>query len=369
MDSELRAAIAARLERVRDRLRQLGLHALWVGQSTNLRYLSGVVEHPSERLFGALIPAEGEPAMIVPRLYHDEMQELSAISQVHSWSDEGGMGTAIRRWFDLPDAATMAVDPQLQASFLFAFQDQLPRARFVSAAGLLSELRLHKDEYEKACLRKAGEIADAVMTEITSRSPVGRTERHIAADIERLFEAHGSEGVSFSPIASAGPNAAFPHHRPDDTVVQPGDCLVLDFGGVYQGYASDMTRTVFAGDPPAEMRRIYEIVQAAQQHAVEQLRPGMPAQAADALARDYINQAGYGPQFVHRLGHGIGLDVHEAPYVVAGSDVPLEPGVAFSVEPGVYVTGLGGVRIEDIVLMNVDGPERLNKVPRELLAL
>ena len=342
---------------------------MWLGQSTNLRYLSGVVEKPSERLFGAWIPADGEPAMLVPRLYHDEMAELSAISTVRSWSDEEGMASAIGRWLNVPYGATIAIDPLLQASFLFLFQEQLPKARFASAAELLSEMRLYKDDFEKACLRRAAQTADAVMAEITRRSPVGRKEREVAADVERLFAEQGSEGVSFLPIASAGPNAAFPHHAPDDTVIQAGDCLVLDFGGVYAGYASDITRTIFAGDPPPEMRRIYEVVQAAQQRAVEQLRPGMPAQAADALARDYIAEAGYGPAFIHRLGHGIGLDVHEAPYIVAGNQTELRPGVAFSVEPGIYLTGLGGVRIEDIVLMNEDGPERLNHAPRELVVV
>jgi Xaa-Pro aminopeptidase len=368
VNPELRAAITARLGRARELLRERGWYALWLGQSTNLRYLSGVVEKPSERLFGAFVPADAEPAMVVPRMYHDEMGELAAISTVRSWTDEDGMASAVDRYLEVPPGATVAVDPLLHASFLFLLQEQLRNVTFVSAGGLLSEMRLYKDHYEKACLRRAAQIADAVMVEVTGRSPVGRKERDIATEIERLFYEGGSEGVSFSPIASAGPNAAFPHHWPDDTTIEPGQCLVLDFGGVHQGYASDMTRTIFAGEPPAEMRRIYEVVRAAQQHAVAHLRPGMAAQAADALAREYVSGAGYGSAFIHRLGHGIGLDVHEAPYLVAGNTAALRPGVAFSVEPGVYVTGLGGVRIEDIVVMNDQGPERLNHVPREFLA-
>jgi Xaa-Pro aminopeptidase len=366
---ELRAAIRARLQRVPALLAERGWDALWLGQSTNLRYLSAVVEKPSERLFGAWIPAAGEPLMVVPRLYHDEMQELSAIERVGSWTDEEGMASAVDRYLDVRAEATIAVDPLLHASFLFLFEERLPKAKFVSAASLLTEMRLRKDDYEKDCLRRAGQLADQVMAEITSRPPAGRQEREIAADIIRLFDEVGSEGVSFSPIASAGPNAAFPHHAPDDSVVQSGQCLVLDFGGVCEGYASDITRTIFAGEPPAEMRRIYEVVKAAQQHAVDGLRPGMPAEAADALAREYIAGAGHGPQFIHRLGHGIGLDVHESPYIVGGNHQQLQPGVAFSVEPGVYVNGLGGVRIEDIVLMNDDGPERLNHAPRQLVAV
>ncbi|HEU0166566.1 MAG TPA: Xaa-Pro peptidase family protein [Chloroflexota bacterium] len=366
MNAALRAAVEARLRRAQALLRAQGRDALWVGQSTNLRYLSGVVEHPSERLFGALIPADGEPRMIVPRLYHDEMAGISAIGEVRSWTDEEGMASAIGRFVDVSPDATIAMDPLTHAAFLFLFQDELPKARFVSAAPLLAEMRLKKDEYEKGCLRRAAKMADAVMAEVTSRSPVGRREKDVAADIVRLFEEQGSEGVSFSPIASAGPNAAFPHHGPDDTVIKAGDCLVLDFGGVCEGYASDITRTIFAGEPAAEMRAIYDVVRQAQQHAFEHLEPGMPARAADELARAYIAGAGYGERFIHRLGHGIGLDVHEPPYVVATNEQALEPGVAFSVEPGVYVTGLGGVRIEDIVVMNDSGPERLNHAPREL---
>ncbi|MBV9119343.1 MAG: aminopeptidase P family protein [Chloroflexi bacterium] len=366
MQAELREAIARRIEKFQAELRVRGWHAAWLGQSTNLRYFSGVVEHPSERLFGAWIPAEGEPFMLVPRLYHDEMQSLSAISTVVSWNDEEGMDAAVHSHLAMPAGSTIALDPQLQARFVFLFREQLAKVQFTSAGPLIEQLRLRKDSYEQACLQRAAEIADAVMAEITAGPLIGRSERDVAADIVRSFEEHGSEGVSFSPISSAGANAAHPHHGPDGSIIKPGDCLVLDFGGVHQGYASDITRTVFAGQPEQRMRHIYETVRLAQQHAVENLRPGITAAQADALARDYIAEAGFGGRFLHRLGHGIGLDVHEPPYIVGGSNQVLEPGVAFSVEPGIYVTGLGGVRIEDIVLMGEAGVERLNHAPREL---
>ncbi len=369
MDLELRRTVEARIARARGLLQARGWQALWVGASTNLRYLSGVVEKPSERLFGAFIPLEGDPFMLVPRLYHDEMADLSAIADVKSWSDEEGMAAALRRACPLEPGSTLAIDPLLQASFVFLFQEQLSGVRLVSAGDLLGELRLRKDDYEKDCLRRVAGLADAVMSEVTRASLVGRTERQVAERIEQLFRELGSEGVSFSPIVSAGPNAAYPHHQPDDTVIAEGQGVVLDFGGVYRGYASDITRTVFMGQPPAELRRIYSVVREAQQLAVERLRPGMAASAADAVAREHIAEAGYGPAFVHRLGHGIGLDVHEPPYLVEGNAARLDPGCAFSVEPGIYVPGLGGVRIEDIVFMNADGAERLNSVSRELLGL
>src|SRR5579872_4330549 len=173
MTPELRAAIAARLERARGKLQEQGWAGLWLGQSTNLRYLSGVVEKPSERLFGAFIPAEGEALMIVPRLYHDEMRELSAIAEVRSWTDEEGMASAVDRWLDLPAGAKVAVDPLLQASFLFLFQERKPEATFVSGGELLGGLRIYKDDYEKDCLRQAARVADDVMAQITSRSPAG----------------------------------------------------------------------------------------------------------------------------------------------------------------------------------------------------
>ncbi len=304
--------------------------------------------------------------MVVPRLYQDEMAEISAIPQVRSWTDEMGMAAAARTLIDVPDGATVAIDPLLHASFLFLLEEQLPGRNFVSAESLLTNLRLHKDEYEKECLRRAARMADNVIAEVTSHPLTGRTEAAVAADIERLFKEQGSQGVSFPPIVSAGANAAFPHHMPDETVIQAGDGVVLDIGGVYEGYASDITRTVFAGEPSADMKRIYEIVRQAQEKACQGLTVGMEAQQADAIARSSIEGAGHGRDFIHRLGHGIGLDVHESPYLVTGNAQKLDPGVAFSVEPGVYITGLGGVRIEDIVVMNEDGPERLNHAPREL---
>ncbi|MGH2363410.1 MAG: M24 family metallopeptidase [Chloroflexota bacterium] len=361
---ELCIAIEARLARAQAGLRQRGWDLLWLGASTNLRYLSGVDERPSERLFGAAIPAAGTPRLVVPQLYEHEMAELSAIQDVRAWADELGPHGAARL-IEVPDGATLALDPLLHARFGFLLREAFPGRRFVSAEGLLAEMRLRKDEQEKAALRRAAAMADAVIAEVTSRPLAGRTERAVAVEVEQLYRQQGSEGVSFAPIVSAGANASAPHHRPDDTTIQPGDGVVIDCGGVSGGYASDITRTVFAGEPTPEMRRVYEVVQAAQERACTRISLGMAAGTADGIARAAIEAAGYGPYFVHRLGHGIGLDVHEAPYLVSGSSVPLEAGVAFSVEPGVYLPGVGGVRIEDIVLMNDSGPERINHAPRE----
>ncbi|HUZ78597.1 MAG TPA: Xaa-Pro peptidase family protein [Chloroflexota bacterium] len=361
---EVRTAIQARLTRAQASLRQCGWDLLWLGASTNLRYLTGVNEKPSERLFGAAIPASGAPLLVVPLLYEREMAELSAIEDVRAWADElGAEGAA--RLIPVPDGATVALDPLLLARFGFLLREVFPGRSFVSAEALLAELRLRKDEQEKAALRRAAAMADAVIAEVTSRPLVGRTERAVAAEVEHLYRQQGSEGVSFAPIVSAGANAASPHHLPDGTIIQPGDSVVIDCGGVSGGYASDITRTVFAGEPAPEMRRVYQVVQAAQEQACTRVSLGMAAGTADSIARAAIEAAGYGPYFVHRLGHGIGLDVHEAPYLVSGSSVPLETGVAFSVEPGVYLPGVGGVRIEDIVLMNDSGPERINHAPRE----
>jgi Xaa-Pro aminopeptidase len=193
----------------------------------------------------------------------------------------------------------------------------------------------------------------------------GRRELDVAADLAESLRAHGHETVEFT-IVGSGPNGASPHHEAGEREIRPGDAVVLDFGGRMAGYCSDITRTVVVGEPEPELVRVHGIVRAAQQAGVEAVAPGVPCEAVDAAARAVIEEAGFGEAFMHRTGHGIGLDVHEPPYIVAGNRTPLEPGMTFSVEPGIYLAGRFGVRIEDIVAVTRDGVERLNEAPREL---
>jgi D-alanyl-D-alanine dipeptidase len=236
---------------------------------------------------------------------------------------------------------------------------------FVAAGRALPLLRAVKDEDEIGRLRAAAEGADAVFAQVVATPFEGRREMDVAADLDRLLREHGHDRVDFT-IVGSGPNSASPHHHSGERVIARGDSVVMDFGGVANGYCSDITRTAFVGEPTEEQRRIYDTVHDAQQAAFDAVRPGVPAQEVDRAARAVISDAGYGPFFVHRTGHGIGIEIHEPPYIVEGNEILLQPGMTFSDEPGIYLPGKFGVRIEDQVVVTEDGAERLNEATREL---
>jgi D-alanyl-D-alanine dipeptidase len=235
----------------------------------------------------------------------------------------------------------------------------------VSAAELLGALRTVKDAEEIAALRRAGAAADATFEEICAGRFAGRTEREVASDLGRLLISHGHSSADFT-IVAGGPNSASPHHEPGERTLKEGDAVVMDFGGVLDGYCSDTTRTLSIGGPSDELVRVHEVVKEAQEAGVAAVRPGVAAQDVDRAARHVIEDAGYADAFFHRTGHGIGVEVHEHPYIVEGNDEPLRVGTTFSVEPGIYLEGRFGVRIEDIVAVTEDGVERLNLSSREL---
>ena len=217
-------------------------------------------------------------------------------------------------------------------------------------------------------MRAAGRAADAAFADVAALPFAGRTEAEMSAELDRLLRAHGHQRVDFTVVGS-GPNAASSHHEPGDRRVEPGDAVVMDFGGVQDDYYSDITRTVFVGEPSDEQREVYGIVRTAQQAAFEAVRPGVSAQEVDRAARKVITDAGYGDRFVHRTGHGIGLELHEPPYIVEGNRTPLQTGMTFSDEPGIYLLGRFGVRIEDQVVVTDDGAERLNEATRDLIVV
>ncbi|MGZ4132778.1 MAG: M24 family metallopeptidase, partial [Actinomycetota bacterium] len=244
-------------------------------------------------------------------------------------------------------------------------QGVLPGARFAPASPVISRLRAVKDDDELDTLRRAGAAADATFGDILTLPFAGRREQEVAADLARLLVEHGHDRADFTIVAS-GPNAASPHHEPGDRTIQPGDAVVLDFGGALDGYFSDTTRTVVVGEAPAGFEPVYALVKQAQEAAVEAVRPGVAIQEVDRAARRVIAAGGYGERFIHRTGHGIGLEVHEPPYVIEGDVTVLEPGMTFSVEPGIYLEGRFGVRIEDVVAVTADGADRLNRTTRDL---
>ena len=259
-------------------------------------------------------------------------------------------------------AGVVAVGDQTWARFVLALQEALPSAVFRSAGPVVAPLRARKDEAEIEALRQAADGADAVALEMAQRSFAGRPEHDVSREIvERLLDT-GHERVNFSIVAS-GPNAASPHHEAGSRVIEEGDVVVCDFGGRMQGYCSDITRTYVVGSAPQQFLEMFEVLREAQARAVEAVRPGVPCQEIDAVARRIISDAGFGDHFIHRTGHGIGLEEHEEPFVVAGNETELEPGHAFSVEPGIYLPGRYGARIEDIVVVTPDGCDPLNLAP------
>jgi Xaa-Pro aminopeptidase len=244
----------------------------------------------------------------------------------------------------------------------------MPGVRQELASSALRDLRASKSAAEVAALLAAGEAIDRVHAQVPGWLRAGRTEAQVAADIADAIVAEGHATVDFTIVAS-GPNGASPHHTASDRVLQPGDPVVVDIGGTMpSGYCSDCTRTYAIGEPPADFVAYYEVLQAAQDAACSAVRPGVSAEAVDAAAREPITSAGYGEYFVHRTGHGIGLETHEDPYIVSGNTEPLRAGYAFSVEPGIY-PGPHGARIEDIVVCTQDGCQRLNNVTRDLVVV
>jgi Xaa-Pro aminopeptidase len=244
-------------------------------------------------------------------------------------------------------------------------QERLPGVRFVDAERLMAPLRMIKDEEEIAALRDAGHAVDLVADQLLDVRFSGRTEREISRIVSDLVLASGHESASFA-IVAAGENGASPHHEASERLIRPGDAVVVDFGGRMRGYGSDTTRMYCVGETPEGFDEAYAVLESAQHTSIESVRPGVSAESIDVTARSIIADAGYGEFFIHRTGHGIGLDAHEQPYIVQGNAEPVRAGMAFSIEPGIYVPGRWGMRIEDIVVVNGDGVERLNQSSREL---
>ncbi|MBJ7453086.1 MAG: aminopeptidase P family protein [Blastococcus sp.] len=355
---------------------ETGTDLLVLTPGSDLRYLTGYNAHAMERLTALAVPRAGEPFLVVPRL------EAPMVGV----SPAGALGLDVLAWDETDDpfallagAATarlgatparVAVGARTWAEHALGVQRALPGSALELAGPVLDRLRMVKSAAEVEELALAGAAIDRVHARIAEFLTVGRTEAAVGADIAAAILEEGHVGVDFT-IVGSGPNGASPHHELSDRVVQAGDVVVIDIGGeTATGYRSDCTRTyVVGGSAPVDVAEWYAVLHAAQQASVAAVRPGVTAEQIDAAARDVIADAGWGEHFIHRTGHGIGLDSHEAPYIVAGNDLPLVPGMAFSVEPGIYLAGRCGARIEDIVVCTDDGVRSLNGGPRELVEL
>ncbi|MDB2271948.1 Xaa-Pro peptidase family protein [Halorubrum ezzemoulense] len=341
--------------------------------SRNLEYLTGFAEEPGERHFFLVVPAAGaadpEPALLVPALYETQVREATTVSEVRTWADGEDPVAATRELLADRglDGGRLLVDDTMWARFSQDLRAAAPDATWGLASEALADLRVRKDEAEVAALRKAAGVADAVVGDLRELGPdaVGMTEAALAEWIADRLAERGGRGVSFETVVAASENGAKPHHGHGDREIRAGEPVVLDFGTRVDGYPSDQTRTLVFGEEPDEAyAEVHEVVREAQAAAAEAVAPGVPASAVDRAARDVIEAAGYGDAFVHRTGHGVGLDVHEEPYLVAGNDRQLEPGMVCSVEPGIYLDGRFGCRIEDLVVVTEDGCERLNRTDR-----
>ncbi|GAA2060758.1 Xaa-Pro peptidase family protein [Catenulispora yoronensis] len=363
-----------RLARAQKAAAEAGLDALLISPGADLRYLTGYEALPLERLTCLVLPASGDPLMVVPAL-EKPAAEASPL---------GGLGLEILPWNETDDPyaliasrlpgggaalGTVGLDNHMWAEKVLNFRRVLPGAEQALAGVVLGDLRMRKTADEVASLRAAGAAIDAVHRRVPEWLRPGRTEREVGKDIADAILAAGHATVDFV-IVGSGPNGASPHHELSDRVLQAGDQVVVDIGGAMpDGYCSDSTRNYSLGAPSAEYAEYFAVLLAAQKAQCEAIRPGITAEELDAVGRDLITEAGYGDKFIHRTGHGIGLETHEEPYIVSGSARPLEPGMAFSVEPGIYLAGRHGARIEDIAVCTADGGERLNLTARDLVVV
>ena len=371
------ARYAHRLALASDLAAEHGFAALLVGVGPDLRYLAGYAAMPLERLTMLVVAPGRPPRLVVPRLEAAAARTSPAaeagLTEIVTWEetdDPHALVAGLARQA-VAGGDRLGVSDRLWASHLLRLQAALPGTRFESATPVLRELRMTKDGDEVALLTMAAHAADRVVAQIAGGRLVGRTEVDVAAEVRERLLAEGHQLAEFAIVAS-GPNSASPHHEASERVIEAGEPIVLDIGGSFDGYGSDITRTLWVtgGDrdkgPDPEFLRLFELVRDAQAEATSAVRPGIPCGRLDAVARQIIAAGGYGPQFFHRLGHGIGLEGHEDPYLVSGNSEPLRPGAAFSVEPGIYLDGRYGARIEDIVVCGLDGPIVLNEASRDL---
>ncbi|WP_322486967.1 Xaa-Pro peptidase family protein [Chloroflexus sp.] len=367
----------ARLQRLIDRLAEGGWAGAALMPATNLAYLTGLQFHPGKRLTLLLIPASGaQPVMVVPQLELERVRAAAPFAmQYVAWSDAEGPLRALAAGMEAAfgsgaPAKPLAVEyTVMRVMELRALETVTPGLQTSDVDPLLSELRMVKDAEELALMERAVAIVEQALHVFIAQVRPGISERALSRMLSDAIIAAGADSESFANMMASGPNAANPHHENSDRLLQPGDLVIIDCGAVYHGYHSDITRTIAIGEPEPAARHVYEIVLAANAAGRAAARPGASGAEIDIAARNVIEAAGYGAAFVHRTGHGLGRETHELPNIVAGSDAPLLPGTTFTVEPGIYLPGRFGVRIEDDVVITAEGSRSLTTFPRELIVV
>lgn len=362
-------ASTSRIDRVREALRTADMSALAIIPGANLLYLLGLTMHSSERLAIAFIPQSGDVRMVLPALEQPRAAaEAQTTIQFYPWHDAEGYAQALSQCLDdLQLHGTLGVEYTTMRVMELRAIERIGEVETEDATELIAGLRMTKDQAELQTMRVAVRAVEAGLRAAIDAIKPGVTEREIAEIWERSMREAGSQGTSFTTIVASGPNSANPHYTTGDRRLQHGDLIVLDGGAQIGGYVSDITRTVALGQLSDEARKIYATVLAANRAGVVASKPGASGAQIDGAARQVIEDAGYGQYFIHRTGHGLGMEIHEPPYIHATSTAPLKAGTTFTVEPGIYIAGVGGVRIEDDVVLTDDGAECLTSFERELI--
>ncbi|WP_209476591.1 M24 family metallopeptidase [Thermococcus stetteri] len=355
-----------RIEKLAALMEERGFNGALISPGANFYYLTGLHIHEAgERLTVLAVNPDGEYHILAPSLYQNVIKDFPVTFWRDGENPYSKLGAIMK---ELGIGGKVLVENTMRAGWLIGIFHSGNRFDPYPLSMLMRELRMRKDGEELRLMQKAAEVADRVFEEILSWDIVGMTEKELALKIElRIREL--SDGISFEPIVASGENGANPHHAPGDRKIRKGDMVILDYGAKWKGYCSDITRTIAIGKPNEKLVEIYETVREAQENAFQRVREGIKAREVDRAARETIEKAGYGEYFTHRTGHGLGLDVHEEPYIGPDGEVVLERGMTFTIEPGIYVPGLGGVRIEDDVVVVGDKGERLTKADRELIIL
>jgi Xaa-Pro aminopeptidase len=342
----------------------LDVDVLLLSAGSDLPYLTGYEAMPLERLTMFVLPQRGDAQLVVPRLEAPRVTPEPQVFEVVTWDETDDPVALVARLAAEPKRA--AVGDQTWARFLLALQAELATTEFVPASTVTTALRTVKEAAEIEALQRAARAVDVVAADMRLRPFAGRTELDVHRELVDRMLAEGHERANFA-IVAAGAHAASPHHEPSPSrIIGDRDLVLCDFGGTMRRYCSDITRMFHVGEPPTEVTEVYAVLAAAQEAGVRAATIGTPCEEVDTAARRVIAEAGYGDYFVHRVGHGIGCDAHEDPYMVAGNKQPIEAGNAFSVEPGIYLPGRFGMRLEDIVVATEDGPRRLNDAARDL---
>ena len=362
-----------RLDRLTEQIVAHGLDGLALVPGPNLTYISGIHTHMSERPVVLFLPADDDPAIIIPSLEAMKARDAGIPEErIFDWNDAEGYHGAFQQacaHLELADYMLGVEALHMRVLEMQLLQRYAPGLQIAHAEPALSALRSIKDADEVAAMEKAIAIAEKALKRIAPRIKVGLSERQIAAMLTQELLASGADSIAFGPIVSGGPNSASPHAVPTNRPIRPGDLLVIDWGIYADGYPSDITRTFAVGEIDDELRRVYEVVKMANEEARKAVRPGVTGQAIDRVARDVIEDAGYGEYFIHRTGHGLGLEIHEPPDMSPVNDKPIAPGNVFTIEPGIYLPGRGGVRIEDNILAMADGSRTLTTYSRDLITV